>query len=139
MSTDGNEAAIAAVLRARLRDGPIDLPVSGSSMRCVIESGSRVEIIAADSPRRGEVWAFVAAGETVVVHRIRDIENGRLIGRGSGNPVDDEPVPVSWAVGRVRSVVEPGGRRRGFGRTDRVRADVWFRIRRRIRSIVGRR
>lgn len=136
-SVDGPDSAetTARLLRHRLASGPLRLPVSGSSMRGTIASGSEVELVAATRPSRGEIWAFAATGDTVVVHRVRELAEGMVICRGSGNPVDDPPLPLSRAVGRVRRAIPPEGSPRSFGRVDRHRAALAFRLRRLARRI----
>jgi hypothetical protein len=130
----------ASLLRSRLVDGSITMPVAGSSMRGVIASGSTVHLVAAETPRPGEVWAFADDLGRILVHRVRHVDAETITGRGSGNDFDDEPVPWSRLIGRV--VAAEGGRRvRRFGRVDQVRAQLLFAMRsagRRLRDVVNR-
>ena len=127
----------ARLLRGRLADGPLELPVSGSSMRGVIESGAIVDLSAADEPRVGEIWAFVDDDGNLVVHRIRHVAPDQVVGRGSGNIRDDAPVRRHRLVGRVRTATTEHGPRT-FGEGDRRRAAVAFRLRELARSVRNR-
>ena len=115
-----------------MRDAPIDLDVAGSSMKGVIATGSTVVIEAAEAPRRGEIWAFVDDDGRIMVHRIREIEGDTVVGRGTGNPLDDDPVDRDRLVGRVSSATQ-GGRVRHFGSFDRIRSRIEFASRKRLR------
>lgn len=123
-------ASTARLLRRRLEAGPIELPVNGSSMRGVIESGSTVVVEAAPAPRRGEIWVFMNDDAVIVVHRVREVDGMSVTGRGSGNPLDDVPVPLDHAVGRVLALTTPSGTTKRFGIVDRRFAQLMFRIRR---------
>ncbi|MDW3217470.1 MAG: S24/S26 family peptidase [Acidimicrobiales bacterium] len=124
--------AVARLLRARVGDAPVELAVAGSSMAGVIATGSTVVIEAADRPRRGEIWAFVEDDGRVVVHRVRELDGDLVIGRGAGNPLDDDPVARDRLVGRV-SAATHGGQVRRFGAWDRRRSHVSFTLRRLLR------
>ena len=130
---DVHASAVARLLRDRLVDAPLEFPVRGSSMSGVIESGSRVFVERASAPRRGEIWAFVDHSGAVVVHRVRELGGGLVVGRGAANPIDDDGLPIDRLVGRVRQVVGPDGRRRSFGPVDRLKAAAEFSLRRRVR------
>ncbi|MEQ8840148.1 MAG: S24/S26 family peptidase [Acidimicrobiales bacterium] len=128
--------AIAALLRRRLSHAAVEIPVAGTSMSGVIASGSTVVLSPATHPRCGEIWAFVDDDGGVVVHRVREYDGSSVTARGTGNRVDDDPVPASRLVGRV---VEShwSGQRRRFGSVDRVRAAVTLRTRRRVRRLLA--
>lgn len=130
----------ARLLRSRLADAPLELPVSGESMGSTITSGSIVRITELSQPRRGEVWAFVGSGE-IVVHRVRHLTEDSMTGRGDGNPLDDRTVPRSHLIGRVESTVAPDGSVRSFGWFDRRRAAVRLYVRgvarRAVRTLTG--
>lgn len=126
---------MARLLRARLHEGTIELPVTGASMAGVIENGSTVRLEPAPEPRRGEVWAFVNDDGGLTVHRIREIDATTITGRGSGNRRDDPPVPRDRLVGRVRRAVSADGTETRFDRRDRVLADAGFRLRRLLRPL----
>lgn len=119
-----HQTHLARLMRAKLEDGPVWIPVSGASMAPTIVGGGRVEVIASRRrPRRGEVWAFVDATGTIVVHRYRSADGGRMWFRGDGNPRDDLPVPAEAVIGRVAVVDDANGHRR-IGPKDRLRGRV---------------
>lgn len=128
----GDADAVARLLRGRLENGTVDLPVAGSSMRGVIATGSVVSVVAAARPRRGEIWAFVDDDERIVVHRIREIDGDLVTGRGTGNRVDDDPVHRQRLIGRVVRATG-GGRTRRFGASDRWRSHLLLSARKRLR------
>lgn len=113
---------MARLLRRRLAAGSLELPVTGPSMGSTIRSGSTVRLNELGEPRRGEVWAFVGPTSSIVVHRVRNLSEASMTGRGDGNTRDDVDVPRSHLIGRVRTAVGPDGSRRQFGRFDRWRA-----------------
>lgn len=121
-AADEHPEAVARLLRSRVEAGAIDLPVAGSSMKGVIESGATVTIGHAEQPRRGEIWAFVDDDGTVVVHRVRTITTDTIIGRGTGNPVDDPPVPKTRLIGRVERTLTSTGKSTTFRGRDRLQA-----------------
>lgn len=102
----------ASLLRAAARAGDLWLPVSGMSMGGSIRSGSRVRVVPAHRPRRGEIWAFCGESGAVVVHRFRRCRNDRYLFRGDALPVDDHPVAAERLVGRVVEVERAGQRSR---------------------------
>lgn len=123
-SGPGPQVQLARLVRAKLEDGPVWIPVSGASMAPTIVGGGRVEVIASRRrPRRGEVWAFVDPTGTIVVHRYRSADGGRMWFRGDGNPRDDLPVPAEAVIGRVAVVDDANGHRR-IGPKDRLRGRV---------------
>lgn len=71
-----------------------------------IVAGGRVRVSRIDrSPRPGEIWAFVDATGTTLVHRyLRRLPDGRCQFRGDGRPRPDPPVPPRLLVGRVVEV-----------------------------------
>ncbi len=101
----------------------------------VIESGSTVVVEGAGAPRRGEIWGFTNDAGVIVVHRVREVDGDHVTGRGSGNPVDDPPVPLAQAIGRVTTVVAPDGSVKGFGTLDRLGSAAAFRLRRVARTV----
>lgn len=128
-------AATARLLRRRAETGTIELSVSGSSMSGVIESGSTVVVEAAPVPRPGEIWVFTNDEGVIVVHRVRHVDEFHVIGRGTGNRVDDGPVPIENAVGRVRRLTRPDGSHKQFGMIDRQVARAVFKMRQIARGI----
>lgn len=116
---------MAGLLRKRVAESGLDLPVTGSSMTGVIESGSTVSIVSARRPHRGQVWAFVDDNGRIIVHRIRSIEADTVTHRGVGNSHDDRPVERSRMIGRVISS-NSYGRSRNFGTADAIVANITF-------------
>ena len=102
----------------------------------IIESGSTVLVEAAAVPRPGQIWLCVDDEARLVVHRVREVTDGWVTSRGSGNAVDDEPLHLERLVGRVRGVVDPMGRSRVFGRWDQHRSRLLFRLRRIARRVL---
>ncbi len=134
----GDPDAIARLLVSRLDNGDISIPVSGSSMKGLIESGAVVTITRSSSPRRGEVWAFTGETGQVLVHRIRHIGKDTVTCRGVGNRADDSPVSRSRLIGRVVSSTTTGTDH-SFGTLDRLGGDLVFRLRGLARAIGLRR
>jgi len=134
----GDPEAVAALLRRRVGESGLDLPVSGSSMRGAIESGSVVRILSSGHPRPGEVWAFVGDDGRIIVHRIRSIDADTVTHRGVGNRRDDQPVARDRLVGRVISATS-GNRSTKFGKFDSTISAVGFRARSMARSLGLRR
>jgi len=134
----GDPDAVAALLRRRVGESGLDLPVSGSSMRGAIESGSVVRMVSSGRPRPGEVWAFVGDDGRVIVHRIRTIGPDTVTHRGVGNYRDDRPVGRDRLVGRVVSS-SSDGRSTRFGRLDAAISAMAFRARSMARSLGLRR
>ena len=120
----GDPDVTARLLRKRLADAPVELPVSGKSMGSTIRSGSTVLIAELSEPRRGEVWAFVGVGSGIVVHRVRHLTRDTMTGRGDGNLVDDIEVPRAHLIGRVAAATGPDGSTRRFGLLDRRSAAI---------------
>jgi len=111
---------VARLLRARLQSGnELWLAVEGRSMWPTIQPPARVRLTAGERPRRGEVWAFVDAGEVIVVHRCERRAGPGYVFRGDGLPGPDPWVPAPRLIGHVVAVEDPKGRR-CLGRRDRV-------------------
>jgi phage repressor protein C with HTH and peptisase S24 domain len=107
-------------------------------MAGTIESGSRVWVRSQLSPLVGEVWAVVTDDGDVVVHRVREVSDDAIVTRGTGNPIDDAPLPQARLVGRVAKSRSPSGRQTAFGDLDRRRAAAEFALRRLARQILRR-
>lgn len=127
--------ALARLLRRRVEDEPLEVPVSGPSMAGTIEAGSKVWVESQHQPNVGEVWVVVSDGAALVVHRVRQVHANEIVTRGSGNSLDDAPLARSRIVGRVRRCTSPEGKTRTFGTWDRRRAAVSFRLRRMVRRL----
>jgi len=130
--------AVAALLRRRVGESGLTVPVAGSSMAGTIESGSLAMIAPSDSPRPGQVWAFVDGSGRLVVHRIRTISADAVTHRGVGNSRDDQPVGRSRMVGRVVSSTSDGHTTK-FGKLDAFVALLGFRARSVARALGLRR
>ncbi len=130
--------AIARLLRTRIADRAIELEVTGSSMARTIETGATVLVEHAPVARPGQIWLFIDDQSRLVVHRVRSVSDGMVTGRGSGNPIDDEPVSTGRLVGRVRVAVDAENRSRRFGWWDQYRAAVSFRLRQAARQLLRR-
>ncbi len=111
---------VARLLRARLRSGSeLWLAVEGRSMWPTIHPPARVRLVRAERPRRGEVWAFVDAGEAIVVHRCERRAGPGYVFRGDGLPRPDPWVPEPRLIGHVVAVEDPKGHR-ALGERDRI-------------------
>jgi len=125
--------AVARLLRARVVAGELWLAVDGRSMWPTIRPPATVLLVASSSPRRGEVWAFVAGDEAIVVHRCERRAGTGHVFRGDAMAGADPWVPVERLVGRVATVVDVRGRRslgpadraRGMGRSAVQRGRKW--------------
>ncbi len=82
-----------------------------------IRAGSSVQIVAAETPRFGEIWAFCNPEGAVVVHRYlgRDDDSYRFQGDATGA---DLPASPDLIIGRV-AAVKRGGHVRAVRRLDR--------------------
>jgi hypothetical protein len=119
-SGDAGPDVVARLLRARLHAGrDLWLAVEGRSMWPTIRPPARVRLVGAERPRRGEVWAFVDAGEAIVVHRCERRAGPGYVFRGDGLPGPDPWVPALRLVGHVVAVDDPTGRR-PLGERDRI-------------------
>jgi len=134
----GDPDAVANLLRRRVNESELELPVTGSSMLGAIDSDSVVRLVASSRPRPGEVWAFVDNDGRLIVHRIRRLRPDTVTHRGVGNSRDDEPVSRTRMVGRVVSS-SGRGRSRRFGSLDAFIANASFRVRAVARSVGLRR
>lgn len=102
-------ATTARLLRERAATGPLWIPVDGTSMGRTVPGGSRVHVVPAPAPRRGEVWAFCTAQGELFVHRYRGPVGDHHRFQGDARIRADDPVPADLLVGRVVELA--GGRR----------------------------
>ncbi|HXO18849.1 MAG TPA: S24/S26 family peptidase [Thermoanaerobaculia bacterium] len=98
-------------MRELAREGPLTLAVRGGSMAPLLADGDRVEVVRALLYWPGDVVAFRAADERLVVHRLLGYrpfraagERGRIacVTRGDASFAHDPPVPLARILGRVR-------------------------------------
>ena len=84
-----------------------------------IRPPARVRLRGGDRPRRGEVWAFVGAGDAIVVHRCERRAGPGYVFRGDGLAGADPWVPAEHLIGRAVEVDDSLGVR-ALGTTDRL-------------------
>jgi phage repressor protein C with HTH and peptisase S24 domain len=92
-----------ALVRQLLADGyPVELPLSGISMRPLFSPGDRVRVQPATAAdvHLGDV-VLIGDGDWLMVHRLVRKNDRSIITRGDGLPDDDAPLPPSAIVGRV--------------------------------------
>jgi hypothetical protein len=131
---------IASALRLTVSSNPLWLDASGTSMGRAIRPGSEIQVVAAQRPRRGQVWAFCDDAGTVVIHRCRGRRGGRFVFEGDATGHADRPVAATRLVGRV-AAVRHDSRVRRLGRADTVigaLAILLRRAQRRVRRARGR-
>lgn len=94
---------------------PIQLRMSGGSMRPAIEDGDiiTIEPIIETSPiRQGDIVLYNSTQDTAVIHRVVRIERSSseksIITRGDGASQSDLPVPLHRVLGRVKHVERAG-------------------------------
>ncbi len=104
----GQPAAVAGALRKRLERDAVWIPVDGPSMGRTIRPPAKVRVVAADTPRWGEIWAFTTDESTIVVHRCRGTINGLHSFHGDGQLWRDRPVGPERLIGRVVEDVQQG-------------------------------
>jgi Peptidase S24-like len=110
----------ARLLRGRLGDDGLWLPVGGGSMLPTIEPSAQVLITRERRPRRGEIWAFVGPDGSIVVHRYERRTGTRFVFHGDALTPTDPPVGGDVLIGRARAVRDERGGRR-LGAADRAR------------------
>lgn len=118
------------------RSVPVQLRMSGGSMRPAIEDGDiiTIEPLADGSPiRQGEIVLYNSTQDTAVIHRVVRVERSSsersIITRGDAATQNDLPVPMHRVLGRVKHVERAGETiamaAQHVGLFDRVRS--WFR------------
>jgi hypothetical protein len=112
-------ATIVRLLRRRAETATLWIDAGGSSMGRAIPDRSRVRVVAASRPRRGEVWAMCDDEGRVIVHRALGVVGGQWWFQGDANRSPDLPVEPDRLIGRVVEV-DVGGRRRPLGPWRRV-------------------
>jgi signal peptidase I len=103
------------------RNIPVEIRMSGGSMRPAIEDGDMIIIEPIkDSPvKQGDIILYQTRFDTAVIHRVVRIEkaaSGRsVMTRGDASAQTDIPAPLHRILGRVRQV-ERAGERINVGR-----------------------
>ncbi|WP_026961442.1 S26 family signal peptidase [Alicyclobacillus herbarius] len=84
-------------------------PEHGKSMWPTLQSGDVCNLVPAEQIRRGDMVRYWSPAGYFILHRVRSVVYGRsnpipwVVCRGDANVNEDNPVPVSWFVGRVVS------------------------------------
>jgi len=115
------------------RSLPVELRMSGSSMRPAIEDGDVVTIepIADEPVRQGDIVLYHSRFDTAVIHRVIRIDKSAeraILTRGDSAAQNDLPVSMHRVLGRVK-LVERAGERIGMVRPRRSFAQLvasWF-------------
>ena len=115
------------------RSLPVELRMSGSSMRPAIEDGDVVTIepIADEPIRQGDIVLYHSRFDTAVIHRVIRIDKSAeraILTRGDSAAQNDLPVSVHRVLGRVK-LVERAGERIDMVRPRRSFAQLmgsWF-------------
>ena len=95
---------------------PVELRMSGTSMRPAIEDGDMItlEPITADPIKPGDIVLYHSRFDTAVIHRVIRVERYAsercIVTRGDAASHNDEPVPLHRILGRVSRVERAGER-----------------------------
>jgi signal peptidase I len=98
------------------RSLPVELRMSGSSMRPAIEDGDviTVEPITDDPIRQGDIVLYHTRFDTAVIHRVVRVERSNseraVVTRGDAASHSDGPVPIHRVLGRVKLIERAGER-----------------------------
>jgi signal peptidase I len=97
------------------RSLPVELRMSGSSMRPAIEDGDVVTIepIADEPVRQGDIVLYHSRFDTAVIHRVIRIDKSAeraILTRGDSAAQNDLPVSIHRVLGRVKLVERAGER-----------------------------
>lgn len=98
------------------RSLPVELRMSGSSMRPAIEDGDiiTVEPITEVPVRQGDIVLYHSRFDTAVIHRVVRVERSSseraVVTRGDAASHNDGPVPIHRVLGRVKLVERAGER-----------------------------
>ena len=98
-----------------LRDGHmVEFVPQGVSMRPFIEGGrDRVILKSCDEPRVGMI-VLARVWQGYVLHRIYNIQEGRIILRGDGNLIGEEVCSLADIIGCVVQIKGRKGRKKLF-------------------------
>jgi signal peptidase I len=97
------------------RSLPVELRMSGSSMRPAIEDGDVVTIepITDEPIRQGDIVLYHSRFDTAVIHRVVRIDKSAersILTRGDSAAQNDLPVSIHRILGRVKLVEREGER-----------------------------
>ncbi|HVF91350.1 MAG TPA: signal peptidase I [Blastocatellia bacterium] len=98
------------------RSIPVEIRMSGSSMRPAIEDGDviTIEPVTENSVRPGDVILYQTRYDTAVIHRVIRIEKSSsdrtVVTRGDASSQTDIPVPLHRVIGQVKLVERAGER-----------------------------
>ncbi|HKG23736.1 MAG TPA: signal peptidase I [Blastocatellia bacterium] len=98
------------------RSIPVEIRMSGSSMRPAIEDGDviTIEPVTENSVRTGDVILYQTRYDTAVIHRVIRIEKSSsdrtVVTRGDASSQNDIPVPLHRVIGQVKLVERAGER-----------------------------
>ena len=97
------------------RSLPVELRMSGGSMRPAIEDGDVVTIepIADEPVRQGDIVLYHSRFDTAVIHRVVRIDKSAersILTRGDSAAQNDLPVSIHRILGRVKLVERAGER-----------------------------
>lgn len=98
------------------RSLPVELRMSGSSMRPAIEDGDVItlEPITEEPIKQGDIVLYHSRFDTAVIHRVIRLERSAsercIVTRGDAASHNDTPVPVHRILGRVKRVERAGER-----------------------------
>ena len=96
------------------RSIPVEIRMSGSSMRPAIEDGDviTIEPVTENSVRPGDVILYQTRYDTAVIHRVIRIEKSSsdrtVVTRGDASSQNDIPVPLHRVIGQVKLVERAG-------------------------------
>lgn len=80
---------------------PFDLRVSGTSMHPILHDGDTITVCRRDSYQIGDILVFLYKDNTVLVHRLLKIQNGRYFCKGD-NAFRLEDITDDQIVGAVQ-------------------------------------
>lgn len=95
---------------------PVEMRMSGGSMRPAIEDGDiiTIEPLTDEPIRAGDVVLYQTRHDTAVIHRIVRIEKSHsersVITRGDASSQNDLPFPIHRVIGQVKLVERAGER-----------------------------
>jgi signal peptidase I len=98
------------------RSLPVELRMSGSSMRPAIEDGDiiTVEPITEVPIKQGDIVLYHSRFDTAVIHRVVRVERSSseraVVTRGDAASHNDGPVPIHRVLGRVKLIERAGER-----------------------------